>query len=246
MRRLLLDAFVAGPSMPRFHNRTLALLGNERQERSVQILTRWARKNAIQLPAALLDWAKLDDGSLLRKYSNDDRFWFDEPELVVTPDGARGLRFNSENQGNFDRIVTLDQGDDPPVLFAWIGRPPWVTNVERFSDAVFAQVFDWQYWLEFKPDEPGYKEIAYYGEVNVKTDRGLAVLRQRYKETVTTRFIAENVRYSEYRFVVSRRLRLTVMVSDSGSTNVRVTGRPMETVKALATELTSVLAADTA
>ena len=99
--------------MSKFHDQTLNLLGREgrRPERSVEALTRWANEKAIEVPAAFLDWARIDDGTLLRKYSNDDWFWIDNPALVVTPDGVRGLRFNSENQGNFDRIVTLDQGE---------------------------------------------------------------------------------------------------------------------------------------
>jgi len=227
--------------MPRFHERTLALLGSEgvRKERPVKALLGWAAKNAIRLPAAFLEWAMLDDGSLLQKYSNDDRFWFDNPELVVTPDGVRGLLFNQQNQGNFDRIVCLDQGDDPPVLFAWIGRPPWVKNAERFSDAVFAEVFDWQYWLEFKPDDPAYKEITYYGELNFKTDGCLGVLRKHYEEAVTTSFITDETHYTEYRFIKSPVLRMTVLVAGDGSTNIRVTGRPMESVKALEAELKS-------
>ena len=188
-----------------------------------------------------MEWANLDDGSLLRKYSNDDWFWFDEPELVVTPEGVRGLLFNSENQNNFDRIITLDQGDDPPVLFAWLGQPPWVTNSERFSDALFAQVFDWQYWLEFRPDDPTYKEITYYGDMSLKTDCCVAVLRQRYEELVTTRFIVGNAPYTEYRFLKSSALRLTVTVAEDRSMQVRVTGRPIEEVKALEAELRSVL-----
>jgi hypothetical protein len=234
--------------MTRFHERTLALLGSEsvRKRRPVKALQTWAAKNAILLPAAFVEWAKLDDGSLLQKYSNDDRFWFDKPELIVTPEGVRGLLFNQENQGNFNRIVCLDKGDDPPVLFAWIGRPPWVNNAERFSDAVYAEVFDWQYWLEFKPDDPAYKEITYYGELNFKTDGCLPILRDRYEETVKTSFIADHTRYTEYRFVRSPVLRLTVLVAGDGSTNIRVTGRPMEAVKALEAELKLVLGASTA
>jgi hypothetical protein len=234
--------------MPQFHERTLELLGREsiRPNRSVSCLHDWANKNAINLPAAFLEWAKLDDGSLLRKYSNDDWFWFDEPRLVVTPDGTRGLLFHKENQHNFDRIVTLDQGDDPPVLFAWLGRPPWVTNAERFSDAVFAQVFDWQYLLEFKLDDPAYKEIAYYGEISLETERCLAVLRRRYIETVTTRYSVDGSLSTEYRFVKSSLLRLTVTVTDDGSTSFRVTGRPVAMVKAFENELKSSLAEDKA
>lgn|GEM_PF-5182342 len=188
-----------------------------------------------------MEWAQLDGGSLLQKYSNDDRFWFDQPELVTTPEAVRGLLFNQENQGNFDRIVCLDQGDDPPVLFAWIDRPPWVKNAERFSDAVYAEIFDWQYWLEFKSDDPTYKEITYYGELNFKTDGCLEVLRNRYEETVTTSFIADGTRYTEYRFIKSPVLRLTVLVAGDGSTNIRVTGRPTEATEALEVELKSVL-----
>jgi hypothetical protein len=229
--------------MPRFHERTLALLGSEgvRRQRPVEHLLAWAAQNEIRLPAAFLDWAKFDDGSLLKKYSNDDKFWFDKPELIVTPEGDRGLLFNQENQGNFDRIVCLDQGDDPPVLFAWIGRPLWVKNAERFSDVVYAEVFDWQYWLEFKPGDPAYKEIAYYGELNFETDGCLALLRDRYEETVSTSFVADDIRYTEYRFIKSELLRLTLTVVDTGATNIRVTGRPIEMVKALESELRSVL-----
>ncbi len=213
--------------MPRFHERTLALLGREgvRQQRSVEGLLDWATQNAVRLPAAYLEWAKLDDGSLLQKYSNDDRFWFDKPKLVVTPDGVRGLLFNQENQGNFDRIVCLDQGDDPPVLFAWIARPPWVKNAERFSDAVFAQVFDWQYWLEFKSDDPSYREITYTGDITLKTDGCLELLRHRYEETVTTRFIVDDNRYTEYRFMKSRKERITVIVDVAQIATIRITGQ---------------------
>lgn len=229
--------------MQRFHQRTLALLGSEvaRQKRSVDGLLGWAAENSVRIPAAFLEWARFDDGSLLQRYSNDDRFWFDNPELVVTPDGVRGLRFHQENQANFDRLVCLDQGDDPPVLFAWIGQPPWVKNAERFSDAVYAQVFDWQYWLEFKPDDPACKEIAYYGELIFKTDRCLGVLRKRYEEAVATSYIADDNYHTEYRFIKSPVLRMTVLVVDDGSTNIRITGSPRESVKALEAELESLL-----
>lgn len=233
--------------MTRFHERTLALLDgggdddDARPPRPVGTLMRWAERNAVTVPAAYLEWAALDDGSLLGKYSNDDSFWFDEPEILVTPEGVRGLLFNRENQGNFDRVVVLDGSDDPPVLFAEIGKPPWVTNAERFSDAVFAQVFDWQYLLEF---ESGYKEIAHTGDVSLKTDGCLARLRHRYPETVSTRFVWERIGYTEYRFVESPTLRLTVTVADNRATDIRITGRPAEAVKALEAELKDEFAAE--
>jgi hypothetical protein len=168
------------------------------------------------------------------KYGND-WFWFDEPTLVETPDGVRGLKFNSENQNNFDRIVVLDAGDDPPVLYAWIGKPPWIRNVGRFSDAVYAQVFDWQYWLEFNSDDPTYKEVTYTGSIALpSTSRCIEVFRSCYEETVTTRYLVDDVSYTEYRFLKSPLERFTVMVEDStGDAEVRISGRPLDALAAL-------------
>lgn len=224
--------------MTRFHERALALLGNEgvRPRRSTAALIAWSKEKDFRIPASFLEWARLDDGSLLHKYSNDDWFFFDKPLLIVTPDGMRGLRFHTENQNNFDRIILLDQGDDPPVLFGWLGNPPWVMCAERFSDAVFAQVFDWQYMLEFKADDPKYKEITYYGVIDLKTDGCLATLRQRYQELVRTQFIADGVRYCEYRFPHSSMLRVTVLVAEDRTTHVTITGRPTKAVKSLEAE----------
>jgi hypothetical protein len=232
----------------KFHQKTLRLLGDEfpSKRRSTAKLLKWAKKNAITVPPAFLEWAELDDGSLLQKYSNDDWFWFDDPEIVETPEGTRGLRFNSENQNNYDRIVTLDQGDDPPVLFGWLGRAPWVTHTQRFSEAVFAQVFDWQYWLEFKPDDPTYKEITYTGDIRVKSDACLSVLRRRYEELASTKFVVEGDVSAEYRFVKSPTLRLTVCVEANRSTDIRITGRPMKAVKQWKAELRSLLPSDSA
>ena len=231
--------------MTKFHERTLALLGSDapRPGRPVGMLTEWASRTNVSLPAAFLEWAGIDDGSLLRKYSNDDWFWFDKPEIVVTPDGLRGLMFNSENQNNFDRIVMLDHSDDPPVLFAWIGQPPWVRNAERFSDAIYAQVFDWQYWLEFDEDDPAYKEIAYTGDIHLQNDSCLSLLRERYEDTVSTWFVVEGVSYVEYRFIKLPTLRLTVTVDTNHTTDIRITGRLVEDVQTLETELRADFAA---
>lgn len=229
--------------MSQFHQRTIGLLGTEsfQQKRPVDKLLEWAKKNAIRLPASYLEWATFDDGSLLQRYSNEDRFWFNEPEIVEIPGGVKGLRFNSENQQNYDRIVALDQGDDPPVFFAWISSPPWIINAEHFSEALFAQVFDWQYLFEFRQEDPAYKEISYYGNIILNTDACLKVLRQHYEESVTTRFIVEEDLYSEYRFIKSPTLRITVTVMHDLSTNIRVTGQSMNKVKGFEVELRSLL-----
>lgn len=219
------------------------MLGTEaiRPVRSIAGLLAWGRKNKVTMPSAFVDWAKLDDGSLLQKYSNDDHFWFDEPPaLVTTPDKVRGLLFHRENQGNCDWIVALDEGDDPRVLMAWLGRPPWVVYADRFSDAVFAQVFDWQYKLEFRPDDPNYKEITYYGELHRETAQCVAELRQQYEEVVSTRFHVDRVGYVEYRFVHSP-IRMTALVTENGTTDVCITGPAEDGVRLLLTDLESVL-----
>lgn len=232
--------------MTRFHDRTLALLGSDapRPGRSVDALTTWAKQHHVRLPAAFVEWAQMDDGTVLHKYSNDDWFWFDEPELVVTPEGVRGLAFNSENQNNFDRIVVLDEGDDPPVLVAEIGKPPWVRNAARFSDALYAQVFDWQYWLEFDPDDPEYKEIMYTGDVSLPDDSCLSLLRKRYEETVSTQFIWDGALHHQYRFIHSPTVRLTVAIDPKRSAHIQITGCPVEDVRALEAALKADLAGD--
>ena len=172
--------------MTTFHDKTLALLGGlaPRPQRSVQRLTKWAERNCIQLPGAFAQWAQLDDGSLLEKYSNSDWFWFDEPEVVAIP-GGRALRFNSENQNNFDRLVMLDGGDDPPVLFGWVGQPPWVTYTEHFSDAIFAQISIGNIGWSLARETPNKRAlhtpaISVCLEAAALTCSG-AVMRRRYK-----------------------------------------------------------------
>jgi hypothetical protein len=212
--------------MINYHARTLALLGKEitQDQYSVPDLLAWAKSNDIVLPAAFLEWAQLDRTNILRKYSNYEWFDFLHPEIVTTPEGKRGLRYNRENQGNFDRIVLLDEGDDPPVLFAWGGEPPWVEYAKRFSDAIFAQIFDWQYLLEFDPDNPDEKEIGYSGDIELRTDQAIQFLRDQYPEVVTTRSQIESTDYTEYRFWKSFKERLTVLVTDGQKTSIRITG----------------------
>jgi hypothetical protein len=86
--------------MSQYHDRTLKLLGSEGalDERSVAELIEWARTNDVILPAAYLEWARLDGNNLLRKYSNDDWFFFEDPEIVVTPEGVREFK---DRHGDF-------------------------------------------------------------------------------------------------------------------------------------------------
>jgi hypothetical protein len=213
--------------MTQFHDPTLALLGDEgvRSERSVETLLNYAEANDIVLPAAYLEWAKLDDGSLLGKYSNCDSFYFDEPELVVTPEGVRGLIFHTENQGNFDIIVALDQGDDPPVLYAWNGQPPWILHCQRFSECVFARIFDRQYLFDFNdPDSPDQGEIAYSGSMSLRSSHCLKYLRQRFQETVTTHYLIYDNQFTEYRFWGDLLTHLSVRVDEDMTAHIHITG----------------------
>ena len=202
--------------MSNYHDKTLELLRSEPLwvHFPAHNLRNWANSNKVILPAAFLEWAELNGQQLLSKYSNDDWFSFDRPRILTTPEGLRGILFYEENQGNFRKLVLLDRGDDPPVLFSWIGQPPWVVHTESFSDCVFAQIFDWQYWLEFYPDGPDYKEITYTGDIDLKTDRCLSILRERFTEEVSTRYIVDECEFRDYRFSKSLEERITVIVGN--------------------------------
>jgi hypothetical protein len=193
----------------RFHERIFALLGPNApiQKISTSKLTAWAHANVVQLPQAYIEWAELDGERILTQYSNRDSFYFEEPEIVTTPDGVRGLLFHQENQGNFQKIVVLNGSDDPPVLFGCIGRPPWIEFSRRFSDCVFAQIFDWQFMLDDG-------EITFFGDIGLRSDRCISILRSRFEETVSTRFVMDERYTREYRFIKSDSLRLTVGVHE--------------------------------
>jgi hypothetical protein len=198
-----------------FHAQSFQLLErNLAEDRSVTRLLEWSNALDITLPGAYLEWARLGGQEILEKYSNSDWFWFETPELVTTPAGDRGILFHQENQGNFDKIVLLDRGDDPPVLFAWLGEPPWVTYTERFSECVFAQIFDWQYE----------NEDCYSCQIELITDRGIDLLRQQFTELVTTESQIEDDRVVEYRFWLSPELRICAQVGYEGKTIVAING----------------------
>ena len=106
--------------MSNYHDKTLELLRSEPLcvHFPAHNLRNWANSNKVILPAAFLEWAELNGQQLLSKYSNDDWFSFDRPRILTTPEGLRGILFHEENQGNFRKLVLLDRGDDPPVLFS--------------------------------------------------------------------------------------------------------------------------------
>jgi hypothetical protein len=229
----------------RFHRRTLELLAiaSEAPEAPISRLAAWADANGITLPAAYVEWAQLG-GELLTRHSNQDSFFFEEPEIAQTPEGARGLVFHRENQGNFDKIVLLDGSDDPPVLFGCIGEPPWIRYSERFSDAVFAQIFDWQYLVRDG-------EVEYYGDISLRSDGCIEVLQRRFHRSVTTRFVMDEKCTTEHRFTKSREQRMTVGVREDddeaqrdGKTYIMVTGATGALAKALEAELLDLLSDD--
>jgi hypothetical protein len=230
----------------KYHNKTLQLLNireyplekNADSEEYAQILQllntleypleenaaleEYARGNGIVIPASFREWSKLDRNGILEKYSNCDPFWFSKPAIVDLDDGRKGLLFNSENQGNFDKILMLNCGEDPPVLYAWLGEEPWIEFSGSFSDCVYAQIFDWQYLPEFSQD--GLANITYYGKISLKKDRCLDYLKNNFTETVKTSFIVEGDRFDEYRFYRSSEERLTVQVAEDKATSIQITG----------------------
>ena len=174
------------------------------------------------IPASFREWSELDTNGILEKYSNCDLFWLTTPEVVNLNDGNKGLLFSRENQGNFDKIVMLGFGDDPPVLYAWLGQEPWIEFSSTFSNCVYAQIFDWQYMLEF--DEDGGAEIGYYGTLNLRNSNCLAYLRKNFTETVKTRYTIECKQFDEYRFHRSIKERITVQVASDNAALMQITG----------------------
>jgi hypothetical protein len=155
--------------MSNYHERTLNLLGIKPGNLESDIpLISWAEQHHINLPKAYLEWAQIDRSGILFKYSNQDDFLMHEPEIVTIADGHRGLLYCRENQGCFDKIVLLDEGDDPPVLMSWISDESWFQHSQHFSDEVFCQIFDWQYALEFDEDDTW---IAYDSDFKVRPNQ---------------------------------------------------------------------------
>lgn len=228
--------------MSRYDDRTLALLGAEGEHAPTAALklTAWAAKNAVALPAAYLEWAELDPGGrLLAKYSNQDDFCIDEPRLEATPDGGRGLLFWEENQGNCHWIAALDHGDDPPVFVVFDSKD-WAVFADRFSDCVYAQIFDWQYRLEL--GGPYGPEITYYGHLKLKTERCLDTLRHLFTPCVVTQASKGLV---QYRFQKSLTERLTVTVGGRRpQIGIEITGDDKEQIRHLEAELGQLFAAD--
>jgi hypothetical protein len=203
-----------------YHAAALELLGAEgrRERRPVPALEAWARANDVVLPAAYLEWAELGAGPLLEKYSAGSDFHFGAPEIKIA-DGRRGLLFERENQGNFDSVVLLDQGDDPPVLWGWLGKAPWVTCAARLSDTIYAQIFDWQFRMDLDDDDDGEDESRVSrwqrNPIKLHTDRCLGGLRERFREVVASQYVMYGEPYATYRFLPSAPstlTRLTAMV----------------------------------
>lgn len=221
----------------KYHERSLEMLGlnGTLKKQPVPELIEWAKANNITLPAAYLEWAQLGGKKILEKYSNNDWFHFGESDIVTTPEGIKGLEFHQENQGNFTMIVALEQGDDPPVLFAWIEQPPWIVCTEKFSDFVFSQIFDWQHKLKFDPDSDE-AWIGYTGNIDLKTSKCLSILRERFEELTTTNYLIDDESYIVYRFWKSLQERIYVMIKPDGKASIEISGE-YELVVALEADL---------
>ncbi len=174
------------------------------------------------LPRAFLEWAAVGGAAIMERHGPGDEYWFGPggqgtggPRIVPVAGGVRGLVFERESQGNYDKAVMLEAGDDPPVLFGWCGAAPWIVHCLRFSDSVFAHVFDYQYAYDQEPgsgwdDNPVER---YAGSVPLR-DAGPALrrLRERYQETVTTWGVIDGRPFAQYRFAKSPAERMTVTV----------------------------------
>lgn len=230
-------------------------------------------RHGVTVPAAYREWAALGGGQILHNHNPDDMQWFDQcnywngskdPGIITTPDGSRGIPYQQErHDGAYHTIVLLDHGDDPPVLFCWdspsfITEEPWVVDgpqvvvrAPRFSDCVYADVFDGQFghWLEFDDDGYGWDQFDEH-ELWIglrATGACLRYLRAHYEETASTQRFHEDGPVEQYRFAKSPTERLIVadgpVVTDVAAA-VRITAATSGQVAALAAELRANLADD--
>lgn len=226
------------PAGPDLHAATLGLLGAEAPAptRSLDELFDWASRIGVVLPGAYLSWARRDDGTLLEKYSNDDLFWFEPRDLVDLPDGGQALEFMTENQNAFDLAVLLGQGDDPPVMMFDAEDQHWFRYAERFSDAIYAQIFDWQFWLAFPPESEE-KELRYFGQMRLRTAAVLEQLRLACPEAARTTSEERGQARTQHRFPLSPTTRIGVSVgAQSGTAALWVAAKTRGEVAALEAE----------
>ena len=210
-----------------FHSRTQSLLARDlRPDRSVARLDERAEMEGFSIPASFREWAAFGGASICQRFSNSDNFSDLEAKLFTLEAGKRGLSFATESQGNFDLVCLLDGTDDPPVLFGWLGQEPWVKYAETFSDAIFCQVFDWQYKLDFRGDVP---EIAYDSCFLLDSEGSIDSLAEKNDTLPSLRFEIEGVSYLSRRFALNHSTR-AVTEESPGSYSVTVTGTTQQAV----------------
>ncbi len=202
--------------MTKYHNRTLELLGITSDNLEAEIpLMEWAKNHDVILPESYLEWAKIDRSDILAKYSNQDNFYIHEPSIENIAGDRRGLLFCQENQGCFDLIVMLDEGEDPPVLMSFgVEEDDWFQYSQSFSDAVFCRIFDWQYALDFSGDWP---EMAYYAHFIVHPNHGIAKFIPQCREFPQTQIIYESTRWIENRLLLQNGIRVIISEYDESA-----------------------------
>jgi hypothetical protein len=184
-----------GLTMTTFHSRTEDLLKVQLASHAPtrKRIEDAAHRCGLRLPPSYLEWAALKDAAeVLHRYSSSDKFWFvPASEHVIATGFGDALLFCEESQGNFSLAVLLEpEVDDPPVAVADYTRQRWIQYCDRFSDAIFTQVFDWQHQLFVNQD--GSTDIDYYEEFELRDhERALNVLRGLYQEHPTTHWYME-------------------------------------------------------
>ena len=154
----------------------------------------------------------MDANNILSVFSNTDTF--DWQRIVDLPNGCKGLAFHEEHQGNFTKCCVVDGTDDPPVLWSWYDDENWTPYAARFSDCIFAQVFDYQYQLGL---HDGCEDT-----LSLRNGSVVTTLRARYEEAPETGFIIEGERWQENRFIAKDGDRLLLTSSDANQGDAEV------------------------
>ena len=174
-----------------FYARTFALLPERPTyaKEADRLLNEVENRVGGPLPASIREWYSLEDAfALLQRYSNSDHA---EPlESLGAAFGLSGggtrdlareglLLVRCENQGVCCWAVRLDGSDDPPVVVSYDDDlETWQRCADRFSEYIFASVWDWGLVMVREP--------LIQAQNKPLSSEALGELQRRFDQEVTT------------------------------------------------------------
>lgn len=222
-----------------YHQKSLRLLElDKRFNTQVQNIPEITVKNPNKLPESVYEWAILHHHlgwawkdewmkapeDILHFYSIGDFFWynhqftkaidFDDPDVETYAYKNQVLiPFATENQNNFYLAYILDGSPDPTVFYSAYHREQWVPYTRSFSDFVFAQIYDWQFQIDFLPNWE--KEIGLYKSLDFESKEQYETLLADCTREPSTYYYWNGQEGETHRFSFNPEERIVVFVYDN-------------------------------